>query len=214
MGAAWTSDLRKSVVGSFMQGMNIKSSLITSNTPLLTGWCTQTCNTVLATRLGFKETLISQALFNGRENDAEPSSAITTKRKKSRVSKFLLLLSPDHWLTCLNSDWFNTKVAAIPPLDHYKALIKSIHLPGNQFPVADAGIKSTHIHPAKAHVLLNPASGPVLLQPTAAAERARGCGHMVPSCRSGAEPRALLCSGQRVCTLCSHSHAGSLLLAN
>lgn len=50
---------------------------------------------------------------------------------------------------------FNTKVAAIPSLDYYQALIKSVHLAGSQFPVADAGIKGTHMHPAKARILRN-----------------------------------------------------------
>lgn len=117
------------------------------------------------------------------------------------------------WLASLNPDWFNTKGAATPSLDHYKALIKSIHLPGNQFPVADAGVKGTHMHAAKARILLNTASAPVCLQPPAAAERAHGCGHMALSCRTVAEPRVLLCPGQW-CAPCSHSHAGSLLLVN
>lgn len=52
----------------------------------------------------------------------------------------------------LNPERFNTEVAPIPSLDYYQALIKSVHLPSSQFPVADAGIKG-HMHPAKAHVL-------------------------------------------------------------
>lgn len=79
-----------------------------------------------------------------------------TEKKKPEVSKFLLLLrdTPDHHLGyCLNPKWFNTQAAAIPSLDYYQALIKSIHLPGSQFPAADAGAKGTHRHPAKAHGL-------------------------------------------------------------
>jgi len=72
--------------------------------------------------------------------------------KKPRFSKFLLLLrdTPDHWLGyCLNPEWVNTRAAAIPSLDYYQALTKSVCLPGSQFPGADAGTKGTHRCPPK-----------------------------------------------------------------
>lgn len=73
-----------------------------------------------------------------------------------------------------------------------------MHLPGSQFPVADAGIKDTHLYPAKAHILWNTfwaGTAPVFLQLPGAAESTWLWPDGDPSSRSGAEPRLWSCPG-------------------
>lgn len=113
-----------------------------------------------------------------------------------------------------NPDWLNSRVAAISSLDYYQALIKSMHLPGSQFPVADAGKKGnictlpTHMS-CEAH--LQRGHSPNILQPPEAAEIARGHAHTESQAAGlGQSPGPGLCPGQW-CALCFHSHAGNLL---
>lgn len=95
-------------------------------------------------------------------------------------------------------------------LDCYQALIKSVHLPGSQFPVADAGIKSTHTCPAKARVLC--AQPWCFCSPRR--NRTRGGGHRESHMAGLGQSLGLsLCPGQQW-SLCSRGRAGNLLVAN
>lgn len=113
---------------------------------------------------------------------------------------------------CLNPEWFNTKVAPIPSLDYYQALIKSIHIPSSRRWDKRPYAPCQSTRPAKHS--FGAGTAQAFLQPPEEAEIARGHGHTESQAAGLGQSLGLsLCLGQW-CALCSHGHAGNLLVAS